>query len=112
MKYNDAVKIINKEYPDLRNDDVDVWRAFVALLVKYGSDIDDKYVAEAKSMVGKSYQHKNGLIYTVIAVTNISAQAENRKKHPIDVIYVGGNGNIWSRRLSSWKKSFNLVIKA
>ena len=65
-------------------------------------------IKKAKRMIGKQYQHKNGNIYTVIMVTNTSNLSE---KHPIDVVYIGWNGAIWSRPLSDWDRSFKLILE-
>jgi hypothetical protein len=55
--------------------------------------------------IGKQFKHKNGNIYTVLFLTNIDSTPE----HPIDVVYMGQNGKIWSRRLSDWDRSFTLL---
>lgn len=64
-------------------------------------------------MVGKKYKHKNGNIYTVLHVTNTfggkGGPMERLKDHPIDVVYQGDNGYVWSRRLSDWNRSFTEV---
>lgn len=60
-------------------------------------------------MVGKHYKHTNGNIYTVLLLTNTEALPEQKDSHPVDVIYMGQNGKLWSKRLSEWDKSFNLI---
>lgn len=60
-------------------------------------------------IVGRRYMHTNGICYTVLCLTNMDATPENAKKYPIDVIYVGENGKVWSRRLSDWWRSFILI---
>lgn len=62
-------------------------------------------------MIGKPYHHKNGNIYTPIILTNIgNSDSQPRLDHPIDVVYMGHNGKIWSRPLSDWKRSFTPVF--
>lgn len=56
-----------------------------------------------ENMQGKQFVHTNGNVYTVLFLTNTSDQHED---HPIDVVYMGQNGNIWSRPLSDWNRSF------
>lgn len=56
-------------------------------------------------MEGKQYKHRNGNIYTVLFLTN----SGGREKHPVDVVYIGQNGKIWSRRLTDWDRSFTLL---
>ena len=56
--------------------------------------------------IGKQFKHKNGNIYTVLFLTNTDSTPERLKDHPIDVVYMGQNGKIWSRRLSDWDRSF------
>lgn len=65
----------------------------------------------AKSLVGRQVVHNNGITYTVILVTNTNSTPENLITHPIDVVYIGQNGKIWSKRLKDWNKSFTLLNK-
>lgn len=55
---------------------------------------------------GKQFKHTNGAIYTVLLLTNTHSTPERLIKHPIDVVYIGQNGRIWSRPLSDWGRSF------
>lgn len=57
-------------------------------------------------MVGKQFKHRNGNIYTVLLLTNTDSTPERLKDHPIDVVYMGQNGKIWSRLLNDWDRSF------
>jgi hypothetical protein len=57
-------------------------------------------------MKGKQYEHSNGNVYTVIHVTNTK---NITSKHPPDVVYMGQNGYVWSRRLEGWDRSFTLI---
>ena len=57
-------------------------------------------------MVGKQFKHRNGNIYTVLLLTNTDSTPERLKDHPIDVVYMGQNGKIWSRPLNDWNRSF------
>jgi len=59
-------------------------------------------------MTGKQYKHRNGNIYTVLFLTNIHTSIELIESHPVDVIYIGQNGRLWSKRLSDWNKSFTI----
>lgn len=59
-------------------------------------------------MQGKQYIHKNGNIYTVLFLTNVDS--DDKVNHPIDVVYMGQNGKIWSRRLSDWNRSFTEIV--
>lgn len=56
-------------------------------------------------MEGKRYKHTNGNTYTVLFLTNEGGT----DKHPVDVVYIGNNCKIWSRRLSDWDRSFTLL---
>jgi len=62
--------------------------------------------AAIEDMVGKQFKHRNGNIYTILLLTNTDSTPERLKDHPIDVVYVGQNGKIWSRPLSDWYRSF------
>jgi hypothetical protein len=66
-------------------------------------------VKYAISLVGRQFEHKNSNIYTVVMVTNTDSTPERLKRHPIDVIYIGQDGKIWSRELSDWGRSFSPV---
>jgi hypothetical protein len=57
-------------------------------------------------MIGKQFMHRNGNIYTVLLLTNLHGTPERREKYPVQVVYIGQNGNIWSRALSDWDRSF------
>jgi len=60
-------------------------------------------------MKGKQYEHSNGNVYTVIHVTNTENLTNITSKHPPDVVYMGQNGYVWSRRLEGWDRSFTLI---
>lgn len=60
------------------------------------------------SMEGKQFIHKNGLIYTVLFLTNQDADPKNSEKYTVNVVYIGQNGKKWSRPLSTWHQSFKL----
>lgn len=52
---------------------------------------------------GSRWAHLNSFMkYTVLFLTNESSKSD---KHPVTVIYLGDNGNLWSRELSSWHDS-------
>ena len=51
-----------------------------------------------------TWQHTNGNIYEVIGYTNM--HSTNLTKYPLTIVYKGENGNIWSRPLSDWHRSF------
>jgi len=59
-----------------------------------------------KNMVGKQFKHRNGNIYTILLLTNTDSTPERLKDYPIDVVYIGQNGKIWSRPLIHWDRSF------
>lgn len=58
---------------------------------------------------GERFIHTNGNIYTVLYLTNTQSKPERWKDHPIDVVYQGANGNVWSRPLSDWFRSFTKI---
>lgn len=61
-------------------------------------------------MEGKQYEHTNGNIYTVLFLTNTNGDPERQEYHPVDVVYRGRNGSLWSRPLSDWSRSFTEII--
>lgn len=59
---------------------------------------------------GSRWIHKNGhMKYTVLFLTN--EKTTDIDKHPIVVVYLGDNGNIWSRNLNTWHESMTMVEK-
>lgn len=52
---------------------------------------------------GSKWKHYNGLVYEVEAITN---QHSIRPEYPVTVVYRGANGNLWSRPLHDWYRSF------
>jgi hypothetical protein len=59
--------------------------------------------------IGSLWRHHNGNEYTVVMITNL--KSERLDEYPITVVYVGGNGNIWSRPLHRWHSSMTLVTE-
>lgn len=82
------------------------------MTTKFKHTEDDKYneyIIGLMSMLGRQYVHyKNKNTYTVVALTNLNGSFERLEDHPIDVIYMGYGGDIWSRRLDDWDRSFTL----
>lgn len=53
---------------------------------------------------GSRWTHLNGYMkYTMLFITNELSKHED--KHPVTVVYLGDNGNLWSRSLSTWYDS-------
>lgn len=73
----------------------------------FGANKDDV----KQPIAGQQYQHKNGAIYTVLFLTNTDSTPDRLKLHPIDVVYMGQNGKLWSRPLSDWWRSFSTLRK-
>ena len=57
-------------------------------------------------IIGSIWEHYNGNKYEVILLTN---ENSGNEKYPITVVHKGENGNIWSRPLSEWKRSFTKI---
>lgn len=62
-----------------------------------------------KEMEGTQYKHRNGVIYTVLFLTNTEGEPSRLKDHPVDVVYEGPNGKKWSRKLTDWDRSFKKI---
>lgn len=45
------------------------------------------------------WQHRNGNIYQVISVTNLS---DRQAQYPVTITYVGPNGKEWSKTAFDW----------
>ncbi|AAX84908.1 hypothetical protein [Xanthomonas phage Xp15] len=55
---------------------------------------------------GTMWRHYNGKQYEVLAIANIASE---NPRYPVTVIYVGDNGNIWTRDASDWHRSMTLI---
>src|ERR1035441_1880855 len=55
---------------------------------------------------GSKWTHHNGNLYVVLLLAN---QASTKPEYPVTVVYQGNNGNIWSRLLSDWHRSFTFL---
>lgn len=89
----------------------DEWRpmATLCLNIDFKTIVKDPVTLDF-SMRGKRYKHTNGNIYAIVFLTNVHGDASSQKKHPIDVVYIGPNGALWSRPLSDWDRSFTEVV--
>ncbi len=57
---------------------------------------------------GMVCRHHSGRVYTVLHVTN---DVSNPKPNfPVTVVYLGANGNMWSRRLDEFKEKFDVIF--
>jgi hypothetical protein len=56
--------------------------------------------------IGSIWRHKNGNIYTVIAVANVAFRTRD---YPPTIVYIGGNGNTWARTLDNWHQSMSPI---
>lgn len=56
---------------------------------------------------GETYMYKSHIPYKVLFLTNT---ANENPDYPIQVVYQGSNGNIWSRPLETWFDSMTLGI--
>ena len=53
------------------------------------------------------YQHTNGGEYTIVMLTNEKSTSD---KYPPMVVYKTiANGNVWSRPINDWDRSFTLT---
>lgn len=57
------------------------------------------------------WRHKNGNLYIVQRITNVSSDGAVRKGHPIGVLYqtLHNHDTWWHRDLSDWHRSFTYV---
>lgn len=51
---------------------------------------------KAMPEVGETYQHQNGLAYTVIAL------AKDQDREEVQVIHQGADGQVWSRTVGNF----------
>jgi len=57
--------------------------------------------------IGSIWKHiKTGNKYTIIAITNVAADDED--KWPITVVYKDEKGEVWSRLFFAWANSFEM----
>lgn len=52
------------------------------------------------------WQHTNGAVYEVISYTN--TKSTDFARYPLTIVYKDTNGNVWSRPLADWHRSFTL----
>jgi hypothetical protein len=57
-----------------------------------------------KPIIGKQYKHHNGGLYEVVLLTN--ENSGNAKYTPTVVYKTLVNGNVWSRPIEDWDRSF------
>ena len=55
---------------------------------------------------GSCWRHRNGNMYTIVTVANMNSK---RLSYPPTVVYMGVNGNIWSRPVKDWFSSMEKV---
>lgn len=60
-------------------------------------------------MVGSIWIHKSGRQYQVLLLANLEATTDRQDEFPFTVVYKDGEGRIWSRPLSRWYISFELL---
>lgn len=81
----------DKEYENLHN----------------GLNVDGSEIVHNKiPRINSKWRHRNGIKYEVICISNL--ESKNFKYAP-QVIYQGENGNVWSRPLSDWNRSFTKI---
>lgn len=59
--------------------------------------------------VGEKWIHHSGRVYTVCMLTNT---ANSNPDYPVAVVYIGNNGNLWSRTLAGWHEKFTKFQEA
>jgi hypothetical protein len=63
-----------------------------------------------RPLAGNQWQHRNGIIYTVLCITNDEAREELAAKFPETVVYENmATGLRWSRPLWDWHRSFKFI---
>jgi len=56
---------------------------------------------------GTVCRHHSGRVYTVLEIANTEHSSE---KFPKMVVYMGANGNIWTRKESEFSKKFTVLF--
>ena len=57
---------------------------------------------------GSVWRHYNGGVYAVHGIANKDNPPDDDK--PPTVVYMGANGQLWTRRLDDWHRSFKLMF--
>lgn len=102
IENNNLEDLVNMMSPENR----ELILRLASLCVSLPSVISTEYHELIQRMVGKSFRHTNGNIYTVLCLTNTNSTPERMLEYPVSVIYMGQNGKTWSRKLSDWDRSF------
>lgn len=58
---------------------------------------------------GSTWIHRSGQQYQVLLLANLGATTDRQDEFPFTVVYKDGEGRIWSRPLSRWYDSFELL---
>ena len=61
----------------------------------------------SKPIKGRRYKHRNGGVYLVLMLTN--EMSCNTAYAPTVVYETQLNGNVWSRPIFDWDRSFTLI---
>jgi hypothetical protein len=59
---------------------------------------------QEKPIVGKTYQHNNGMTYEVLFIANENSTNE---EYPETVVYQGLNGKVWTKTVENFKLKMN-----
>lgn len=70
------------------------------------TDVLKEWINMRIPKIKSKWRHTNGLKYKVICITNLESK---NPKYERQVVYKGKNGNIWSRPLSDWYRSFTEI---
>lgn len=58
---------------------------------------------------GSQWEHYSGRIYTVLGVANTG---NPNPEYPVAVVYVGHNGNLWTKPLDNFLETMCVICKA
>lgn len=56
---------------------------------------------------GQIYKHENGNFFTVLYISNICLETQD--KFPITIVYQGTDGRIWTKAYKNWSNKFTLI---
>jgi len=59
--------------------------------------------------LGSQWEHHSGRIYTVLGTANIK-QTDHLAKYPVTVVYVGKNGNLWTKLIDNFLKTMTEIV--
>lgn len=77
---------------------------YTVFIPRYATTGDQTVYADDLPPIGMTYTHENGNVYLVYGYGNLKANSQNRSKYPLNIHYIGANGNTWDKEVENFKE--------